>query len=282
MGYSGDGLTCNDVNECLSANGGCNTNAVCTNTVGSRTCACVTGFTGDGLTCTAVPPPAPISQWKFEKQANPNSILDSAGNNPGTVVTGISISSPPNATAPTFVADRNGVANGALRLDGVTSANWVFVPNSSSLNAPWTNNAITMTIWVKMKTFPASGGADFLNRGGNTDPTPFSLELFNGNPYLSLKLYSAEATATIPTSTWTFLAGVYDGTNLVLYVNGDVASSFPNVGIQMMSGGEPLSIGAVRNTTGLYTTGFIDGDIDEVRLYGAALTATQIKTVMQQ
>lgn len=31
-----------------------------------------------------------------------------------------------------------------------------------------------------------------------------------------------------------------------------------------------------------YTTGFIDGDIDEVRLYGAGLTAAQIKIVMQQ
>ena len=75
-GYSGDGFTCNgnhfrlafsfflhiqlnnenkkiDVNECLTNNGGCHaTLATCTNTVGSRTCACNTGYTGDGITCS--------------------------------------------------------------------------------------------------------------------------------------------------------------------------------------------------------------------------------------
>ncbi|HEY4186574.1 MAG TPA: LamG-like jellyroll fold domain-containing protein [Polyangia bacterium] len=281
-GYSGDGMTCNDTNECLSANGGCDTNAVCTNTVGSRTCACATGYTGNGLTCTVIPPPAPISIWKFEKQTNPNTILDSAGSNPGTVVTGNDISTPPNATSPIYVADRNGVANGALRLDGVASSNWVLIPSSSSLNAPWTNNAITVTFWVRMKTVPPSGGATLFDRGGNADPAPVELSFFNGNPYLSVKNASVEPNAAMPTATWTFLAGVYDGTNLVLYVNGNVASSFPNAGIQMTSGTQPAAIGAVRNTSGPYSTGFIDGDIDEVRLYGAGLTAPQIKTVMQQ
>ena len=40
-----------DVNECLTNNGGCNANALCTNTIGSRTCRCKTGFTGDGVNC---------------------------------------------------------------------------------------------------------------------------------------------------------------------------------------------------------------------------------------
>jgi hypothetical protein len=41
-------------------------------------------------------------------------------------------------------------------------------------------------------------------------------------------------------------------------------------------------MGALRNTTGGYVTGFVNGDIDEVRLYAATLTAAQIKTVMQE
>ena len=68
IGYTGDGLTCDgegiyllsvqvrdlflvvDVDECDT--GVCSENADCTNTVGSYTCQCQSGFSGDGQTCT--------------------------------------------------------------------------------------------------------------------------------------------------------------------------------------------------------------------------------------
>jgi hypothetical protein len=53
-GYMGSGLACADVDECATANGGCDANATCRNTVGSRTCTCNEAFTGDGLTCAPV------------------------------------------------------------------------------------------------------------------------------------------------------------------------------------------------------------------------------------
>ncbi|MBI5611139.1 MAG: hypothetical protein HY902_19860, partial [Deltaproteobacteria bacterium] len=53
-GYAGDGLTCADVNECSSNNGGCSANATCSNTPGSFSCACKAGFSGDGKTCTDI------------------------------------------------------------------------------------------------------------------------------------------------------------------------------------------------------------------------------------
>ena len=40
-----------DIDECKSNNGGCDTNAVCKNTIGSRVCECNAGFIEDGLTC---------------------------------------------------------------------------------------------------------------------------------------------------------------------------------------------------------------------------------------
>ena len=50
-GYTGDGFTCSDVNECLSGKAKCDPNAICQNTIGSHTCTCPAGFldhTGEG------------------------------------------------------------------------------------------------------------------------------------------------------------------------------------------------------------------------------------------
>ena len=41
-----------DIDECATDNGGCDADATCFNNDGSFTCACNTGYTGDGITCS--------------------------------------------------------------------------------------------------------------------------------------------------------------------------------------------------------------------------------------
>ena len=53
-GYTGDGVTCTDVDECEAGTDDCSENATCTNTAGGYECACNDGYTGDGVTCTDV------------------------------------------------------------------------------------------------------------------------------------------------------------------------------------------------------------------------------------
>jgi len=40
-----------DINECSTNNGGCDAQAVCTNTPGSFSCSCKSGYSGNGFNC---------------------------------------------------------------------------------------------------------------------------------------------------------------------------------------------------------------------------------------
>ena len=40
-----------DIDECAAGTDGCDENANCTNTDGSYTCSCLSGYSGDGVTC---------------------------------------------------------------------------------------------------------------------------------------------------------------------------------------------------------------------------------------
>ena len=40
-----------DIDECASNTDNCNDNAECSNSNGTFTCTCNTGYTGDGVTC---------------------------------------------------------------------------------------------------------------------------------------------------------------------------------------------------------------------------------------
>jgi len=47
-------VTCTDINECTSGANNCSANATCTNTLGSFTCACNTGYSGTGVVCSDI------------------------------------------------------------------------------------------------------------------------------------------------------------------------------------------------------------------------------------
>ena len=53
-GFSGDGVRCDDIDECAARTHQCHASALCTNTIGSYTCQCHAGYRdalGDGRLC---------------------------------------------------------------------------------------------------------------------------------------------------------------------------------------------------------------------------------------
>jgi len=54
QGYSGDGITCSDIDECATVTHNCHGVAHCYNNEGSFTCSCREGYIGDGLACEAI------------------------------------------------------------------------------------------------------------------------------------------------------------------------------------------------------------------------------------
>ena len=50
-GYSGNGVSCQDIDECLAETDNCSSDAQCTNTMGSFECECLSGYEGDGVNC---------------------------------------------------------------------------------------------------------------------------------------------------------------------------------------------------------------------------------------
>lgn len=87
--------------------------------------------------------------------------------------------------------------------------------------------------------------------------------------------YGVVSTTTIPVGAWTHIAGVYDGTNITVYVNGTPESSAP-LTAQLRDSNLGLFIGKAP------WTGYnnYNGQMDEVRLWRVARTQNQIQDAM--
>jgi hypothetical protein len=161
----------------------------------------------------------------------------------------------------------------ALSFDG--GSNVVNVNDSSSL---WLSNGMTLEAWV----YPVNalaGWKSILRKEGDAFFLYASSDQGNvpavGGKFGSVAGYQiAFGTSPLPSNTWTHLAATYDGSVLRLFVNGSQVSSL-TVGGPIRNDALPLRIG---NST--YPGECLPGTIDEVRIYGRALTQSEIQNDM--
>ncbi|HRU91934.1 MAG TPA: fibronectin type III domain-containing protein [Candidatus Marinimicrobia bacterium] len=153
-----------------------------------------------------------------------------------------------------------------------------------------TGKAITVEAWVFPLNLPENGNSAVLvsrpywnaepwyayelriNNLGPSDEPRFDFVVSDGNPGGAHN--GVISTNPITIGEWTHLAGTYDGSNLRLYVNGELVSQGPftaNIG----PGDAGFYLGGTWNN-------YFDGVIDEVRLWNVSRSQEEIQNVMNQ
>ena len=201
---------------------------------------------------------SPVSYWRLGEVTGTNAI-DELATSHGTYAGGHTL-----GVADALAND----PNTAVDFDGLSGR--VSVPDAAALQM---STSVSVEAWVRPDT--VTGSRWIVNKGNQ-----YRLYIFDGNTYFGIRTPTGtdvNLTTTLVTSgTWQHLVGTFDGTTMVLYRNGDsVAQASLTDTIQ--TGTLPLFIGAFDDTSS-----FFDGGIDEVAVYGQALSPAQVLTHYQR
>lgn len=179
-----------------------------------------------------------------------------------------------------LVADRFGIAASAYNFTRASSQ-FLSAPNSTVHNP---GGAMTVMAWVKPATLPGSGEIyTIVSNKIGTGPgsAGFAMELYNLSGSQTLFLWgntgsgATSAAFSLPVGVYTHVAATFSGGTTRFYVDGNEISS--TVALSVITPGNGLLyIG--RRDDGHY----MNGGIDEVRLYNRALSLTEIQAMVQQ
>ena len=142
----------------------------------------------------------------------------------------------------------------------------VVVPNTT------TYNAVSWSAWVNPSTTVVSKTIVHKNN-------EFRLTT-DANSYANCAIYSSSwqtaaiASTALPLSTWSHVLCTYDGANIRVYINGLPSGTTPaQTGLITSTNATALNVG--RDSAG---SGYFNGTIDEVKIYGFALSSDEVKT----
>jgi len=169
----------------------------------------------------------------------------------------------------------------AVNLNGVSQ--YAEVPYSPALNP---TGPFTVEFWANLTNASSGAKAGVVSRyitvaGGPTGQFGYLFFANNGNTKWQFRVYNGTAGVTVTdvngpdvlADTWYHVVGVYDGTQISIYVNG-VQYSPSVAGTCVANTNTPLRIGA--GTTETAPSLFFPGLIDEVAVYPTTLTPDQI------
>ena len=206
--------------------------------------------------------PGTVAYWRFDEGYGTN-VNDSSGNtHTGTLGTG--------SSAPAWQSSEYCVSGNCLRFDGTDDA-----VNYGDILDFTGNTEMTVSAWVKMTSVP-SGRAEVISKYDAGTAGQWYLGIDGNQKVTFLREcgnYGETGITPVVLNTWNHIAGVYDGSNIQVYLNGVLdktavdSCSISNTSVDVV-------IGAGDNGTG--TEDHFSGFIDEVKVYPYARTADEI------
>lgn len=181
----------------------------------------------------------------------------------------------------TLTNDRFENGNSAFGFDGTddlinTSLSSIIEPEEFSVVA-WIKTSETINSQSIISKYNHSSGSDL--------DDSFYLGMHNGLVKWQMNAgdsYSIiEASVNISNDQWHFLAGTWDGTNQIIYIDGaqDSVLTYSGTG-HINNTNLPVIIGKTENQGG--GPRYFNGVIDDIRLYEKALTADEIQTLYHE
>jgi Concanavalin A-like lectin/glucanases superfamily/Immunoglobulin domain/Bacterial Ig domain len=206
---------------------------------------------------TCDPPPAGLVGW-WAGQGNAN---DSFGTNNGSLVGGVTFTS--------------GEVGEAFSFNGTNQ--YVDVPDSPDLDPV---AGITCEAWIYLRQPATSATAPVIKKAGQGLATQggYALEIPTNGAIFSVYVngtWVPTGYAPFPLDQWVHVAGVYDGTNVSIYLNGVRVGAPVSAPGTITPASNDLNIGHDPAVPSRYFNGLID----EASVYNTALSAAQIKAI---
>jgi hypothetical protein len=203
--------------------------------------------------------PRPLAYWKFDDGAGLTA-LDSSGNgNTGTLQNGA-------AWAPAKLGA--GVA-----LSGTDQ--YVHIPTSAIFDG--ITDTVSVTAWIYRSSAQTGFRAAVHRQVGTGSADAIYLGFRDNQYFAGINTTDAGEVSlvgtTAPIGAWTHMALTYDGKTIRSFVDGQEQSSAPQTG-SIAPGQNPVTIGAGLNDG--VPSEYLHAVVDDVRIYDAVLTATQI------
>ncbi len=171
--------------------------------------------------------------------------------------------------------DRFGSADSAYQLDGTSG--YIEIPDSADFNF---NQPLTVTAWIYLNDNTSASIVGQWGPGGFGGDA-FVLSVRSGKLRLTLPrpgLYELDSQTTLTEMEWLFVGVVYDGADVKLFINGTQDASDTFAAAQVDSD-QPVRIGLEEIISG--DPAYLDGLVDDVRIYNRALSDSEIDQLYQ-